>query len=198
MTGSVGHERWDELPLESLTSEAFAPFGLVLAPGACQPRFQGNKGRGWRADLHAADGGTELLVLSYEFQEWSVRLLERHFHVTQAAVALGGAASILVVAPPTARAGPNALPNPLSMRAFLVHGSEGYLLREAVWHAVDRFPVEPPAAAFVLVTDRLTTDELVEHGLQGPGLERTECVDVCTAFGRSVRVTDPGGLCESA
>jgi ureidoglycolate hydrolase len=185
------------LDLEPLTGSAFRPFGIVLHPDEGDPDFHGQASEGWTVRMRADEA--ELLVLSCRFQEWRVTKLERHFFVTQAAVPLGGAPSILVVAPPTPRSGVGSTPSLETLRAFLLDGTQGYLLFEGVWHSVDRYPLRSPSVAFVMITDTLTTDELRSEAADADSAPtRTESLEVATAFGKPVVVVDRHGVADRA
>ena len=92
-----------EIPLEPLSAEAFAPFGqLICARDDEPPIFAAPHLRSWRQDFEVL-GPTELMYIHYRHQPIEFSAFERHFQVTQTFVALGGAASVMVVAPPTGR-----------------------------------------------------------------------------------------------
>jgi ureidoglycolate hydrolase len=63
-----------------------------------------------------ADSPTNILFIRYHDAPPLFSSLERHFHVTQGFLPVGGTPSIMVVAPPTPREGKNALPDPETVR----------------------------------------------------------------------------------
>ena len=65
--------------------------------------------------------------------------MERHFHVSQAFIPLGGEHAVVAVAPPSADRG--SVPELEAIRAFLLEGSKGYVLHKGTWHSLDRFPL---------------------------------------------------------
>jgi len=182
-----------EISLEPLTREAFAPFGQVIRefPGA--PDFEGPHIASWRLDF-LADGAVELMVTRYRHQPFAFTLMERHFSVTQGFVALGGAASVMVVAGPTAIDDRALTPTPDTLRAFHVDGSSGVMLWKGTWHALTRFPARPPGAAFALLTARETQRELERERRDGTAPKLTQVADFETARGIGFRVVDPRGL----
>jgi ureidoglycolate hydrolase len=86
------------------------------------------------------------------------RTMERHFHVTQAFVPLGGEHAALAVAPPSAPE--DRAPRLDAIRAFLLDGTKGYVLHTGTWHSLDRFPLRAPDTCFVMITDHETQQDL--------------------------------------
>ena len=102
-----------EIRLERLSAEAFAPFGqLICARSDEPPIFEAPHLRSWRQDFDV-EGPTELMYIHYVHRPIEFSTFERHFQVTQTFVALGGAASVMVVAPPTGR---KSVPEPSELR----------------------------------------------------------------------------------
>ncbi len=168
-----------QVRVELLTEEAFRPFGEILG-GADRPLdFEGAGIHGWTSEF-ASDAGPQIMVLPSPYQGLHIDLLERHFNVTQAAVPMGGPSSVVAVAPPTDPDDPEAIPDPGEVRAFLIDGTAGYIFHKGPWHT-NRYPLHPPAATFVLVTDPETTAELV-HVPQSEW-RRTQQVDYEARFG---------------
>jgi ureidoglycolate hydrolase len=104
---------------ESLTEEAFAPFGQVIARGDMRMELRGEE------VFH-------LNVLHYDRKPLRCDHLNRHHRATQALVALAGKPTLLVVAPPeydfsTA----DHLPH---VRAFICDGTAGVNLAVGTWH----------------------------------------------------------------
>jgi ureidoglycolate lyase len=139
-----------------LDDEAFAPFGDLLAAKPRAPDFTGLGSVGWKASF-ACDGPPELMVYSSRYSGLRFTMLERHFDVTQTFIPLGSVPAVVAVAAPTAR---DQLPEPGDVRAFLLDGSAGYVLRQGTWHSLDRFPLNPPSAEIVILTARATQREL--------------------------------------
>jgi ureidoglycolate hydrolase len=97
---------------------------------------------------------------------------------------------VMVVAPRTDETDRSVLPGPESLRAFLVEGSSGVLLWKGVWHALNRFPVQPPSAGFALLTATETQSELERQLHEGVAPQLTQAVDYETHFGIRFEVVD--------
>ncbi len=174
---------------EAVTSRSFEPFGMLLRSGSQDTTFRGRGSEGWSVDLVAER--PQLLMLHYRHQPVVIEVVERHLAVTQAAVPLGGASYILVVAEPASDAterqlDPRNWKERTTFRAFVFDGVTGYMLHRNVWHAVDRYPLSDKGADFVLITDGKTTDELVGQASQ-PGMCLTETIDL-RHMGFAIRV----------
>ena len=182
-----------EIRLEALGERAFHPFGEIVGKGAAPPVFEGIKLKSWRVD-YAVDGATELMFARYGFQTWQFSRLERHFNVTQCFLPLGGRASIMVVAAPTERHDPAAIPDPETVRAFHLDGERGILLWRGTWHALDRFAVRPPHVDFALITGRETQAEMERQSAGGAAPELTQVVDYQALRNTGFTVIDPDGL----
>ncbi len=104
---------------EPLSEAAFAPFGQVLAAGD--------------AVMELREGEVfHLNVLHYDRQSLRCDHLNRHHKATQALVALGGKATLLVVA---AAAYDFSTEDHLAhLRAFVCDGSAGVNLALGTWH----------------------------------------------------------------
>lgn len=160
-----------------MNREAFEPFGEVLAPGEVEPDFFGINSVGWRASF-ASDSPAEVMFYRSNYAGLRFHMLERHHAVTQAFVPLGKTPSVIAVATPT---GADEMPDPGDLRAFLLDGTAGYVLKAGTWHALDRYPLDRTHTDVVIITDRATQHEL-ESNPQGPW-ERTEAVDYADRFG---------------
>jgi ureidoglycolate lyase len=176
------------LRLERLTAEAFAPFGHLVARGEGQPTFATGTIASWPIPF-AVDDALHLMWCWYPYVPLVFDRLERHAAVTQAFLPLGGAASVMVVAP----GGAGRPPEPVELRAFLVPGDAGIVLARHCWHALTRFPAQPPGAAFALLTSKATQAELEAERAGGAIPTRTVVVDFA-ARGVEFRVEDPDRL----
>jgi ureidoglycolate lyase len=144
------------IKVEALTEASFAPFGQLISAKDRTPDFQTESGtQGWAVDFAA--GAPLIMLLRTPYRGLQFTKLERHFHVTQSFLPLGGSPAVLAVAPPGARREP---PRPEDVRAFLLDGSTGYALARGTWHSLDRFALYPPATQWVIVTDHETQDDL--------------------------------------
>jgi ureidoglycolate hydrolase len=147
-----------EVRIESLTDEAFAPFGQVIAVGERAPDFQAESGtEGWAVAFQA--GRPLVMVLRTPYQGLRFSKLERHFGLTQTFLPLGGSPAVVAVAPPSADRA--AVPDPEAVRAFLLDGTKGYALAPGTWHSLDRFPLYPPNTQWVIITDHETQQDLL-------------------------------------
>jgi ureidoglycolate lyase len=180
-----------EIRLERLSAEAFAPFGqLICARSDEPPIFEAPHLRSWRQDFDV-EGPTELMYIHYVHRPIEFSTFERHFQVTQTFVALGGAASVMVVAAPTGR---KSVPEPGELRAFFVPGTLGLMLWRGTWHALTRFPAAPGGAGFAFLTDANTQRELEKQRIDGTPPTLTEEIDYRERCGVSFKVVDPNRL----
>ncbi len=87
--------------IEPLTAEAFAPFGTVIDVRDRAPDYVAASGtQGWHV---AFESGRPLVsLLRTPYQGLRFRTMERHFHVSQAFIPLGGEHAAVAVAPPSA------------------------------------------------------------------------------------------------
>ncbi len=182
-----------EIALEPLTAGAFAPYGQLITARDEPPAFDAPHLDAWRMDF-AVDGEIELMYVRYIHQDMRWTTMERHFNVTQSFMALGGAASVMVVADPTDESDRSALPRPETMRAFLVDGARGVMLWRGTWHALTRFPVPATGGAFAMITGAATQHELERQNRDGTRPALTQVVDFEKEFGVGFAVADPQGL----
>jgi ureidoglycolate lyase len=129
------------LTVQPLTREAFAPYGEVI----------GERGH---IELDLDDGHASVAAQTVEARPLSFDFLGRHLRTEQVFVPLGGAASIIAVAPPSPANA--ALPEVKRLAAFLVDGSCAFKLHRGAWHT-SAFPLGERAA--FLVVDREGTLE---------------------------------------
>jgi ureidoglycolate lyase len=161
------------VPVEPLTEAAFRPYGAVLGPADGPPDYRGDGGSyGWRVPFELA-GRPRVTVSVAPFQGLRFARLERHFMVSQTFVPLDGPAAVVAVAPPTDPDDREAVPPPEAIRAFLIDGRRGYLLGRGTWHSIDRFPLAPPASAFVVLSEQETAEDPA----------RSQIVDYAARFG---------------
>lgn len=182
-----------EVALEPLTADAFAPYGQLITARDEPPAFEAPHLDAWRMDF-AVDGEIELMVVRYIHQDMRWTTMERHFNITQSFMALGGAASVMVVADPTDAADRMVLPRPETVRAFLVDGAQGVMLWRGAWHALTRFPVPAAGGAFAMITGAATQHELERQNRDGTRPALTQVVDFEKEFGVGFAVADPRGL----
>ena len=168
---------------EPLTGEAFRPFGEIIGVQDRPPDYRGGgKSQGWTADFRS-EGRTLVSASLVPYQALTFAKLERHFNLTQAFIPLDGAPAIVAVAPPTDPNDREAIPAPEQVRAFLLDGTQGYLLLKGTWHSLDRFPIYPPASVFVIINDHETLQDLrLAYAGQG-GWKLSQEVDYAARFG---------------
>lgn len=146
-----------KLKVEPMTADAFSPFGELLDAtelsqghsGSFPVSFQGGKVR------------VSTALLPYKGLKFTG--LEQHFHVTQAFIPISGAPAVVAVAAPT--------PKSEDVRAFLIDGTKGYMLRKGTWHS-DRLPLYGPGSKMVIITDEETSQDLLEHGSMTTPVDR--------------------------
>ncbi|NJM81180.1 MAG: hypothetical protein HC844_00655 [Tabrizicola sp.] len=149
-----------KIEIEPLTAQAFAPFGLLLEPT-------------WPAtfdlpekNLHRfpwqADSPVIVQILEFKPQPMIVRKIERHTHVTESRMHIGGSSTIIVVAAPS-----DAPPRATDLRAFRLEG-QGVMFKAGTWHAVDAFPEGEEPGFFLFLSDRETQRELFDDPVQHP------------------------------
>jgi ureidoglycolate lyase len=164
----------------------FAPYGEVLAgSNDREPDYDDAASTGWSFPLFLK-GTPELIVVRTPYVGLRFSKLERHFNISQAFVPLQGVPSAVVVAPPTDLADRSAIPSPDSLRAFVVNGSVGYLLRRGTWHSLDRYPLSPGFLDVVMLTAAETTKELEKD--DHTSLEHTQEVDYQAARGLAFEI----------
>ena len=120
---------------ERLTKENFAPFGVVLSPEG-RERLPINS-YGDKADIFKegfeTDRPTEWLIVRFKDRGNKVLYVERHFHLTQTFIPLGGTDFLMVVAKPDARL-ENNLPALSEIHAFIVPGNVAVQIHKGTWH----------------------------------------------------------------
>ncbi len=149
-------DRIVRIKAELLAPEVFAPFGEVLGLSQRSPDFVGNTSVGWKASYEAT-GLPLIMTLSSRYVGMRCTTLERHLNVTQTFIPLGGVPAIIAVAAPTEG---DATPAPDDVRAFIIDGSCGYVLKAGAWHSPDRYPLFPPSSEIVIVTSHDTQHDL--------------------------------------
>ncbi len=151
-----------ELSIEELTPDTFAEFGEVLAPRQ-HPTFD-LPGK----DLHRfgwyAGSPTILQVICFKPQPLHVVAIERHGHVTESRMHIGGPAAVVVVGAPG-----DAVPDPQALRAFRLDG-QGVMFRRGTWHGTDAYPLGDAPSQFLHLSDRETQRELFDEPVDHPVL----------------------------
>lgn len=141
------------LPVQTLTAEAFAPFGEVIEAGDSVRHFTINGGNTERYhDLARLEAGPDGRVIASIFRglprqlPFTVSMMERHPLGSQAFVPLSGRRYLVVVAP----AGNP--PDAADLQCFLATGQQGVNYATGVWHH--------PLLALDAISDFLVLDRL--------------------------------------
>ena len=175
---------------EPLTEASFKPFGQVIGEHDRAPDFQGEKGTSrWNVDFQG--GRAHLGYIKTPYQGLAFTTLERHLRLSQTFIPLGGGPAVVAVAAPTALDDREAIPRPEDVHAFVLDGSKGYVLAPGTWHSLDRFPLAPPDARFVMITDRETADDLDDAHAGRGGWRFTQEVDYAARFGVEFEIQLP-------
>ena len=172
-----------ELKIEPFTEDAFRPFGWVMsaADRPADESVDGGLKERWKIDFHTA-GTVNVGVNKVYSQGLTFSKLERHFNVTQSGIPMDGPPAVIAVAAPTDPNDRQAIPRPDDVRAFLLDGKKGYALKKGTWHALNRYPIYPGAAIFIILSDAETSADL-ELGYAGNGgFELSQEVDYESAF----------------
>ena len=164
------------LALRTLTAEAFAPFGRLIAVPGGRPTMASAFNTSWALPF-ACSGDTQLAIVRFPYAPIRFSLFERHHHVSQAFVALPGATSAFVVAPPTPYA---RTPDPDAVMAFRFAPGDGVILHKGTWHTLGRLPLAPPGATSLMITEAETTVEFVAAAGGGPPPRRSDLADLAS------------------
>jgi len=125
---------------EMFTPEAWAPFGTVVAPEGHDRLpidLYGDAVDVYKEPLES-DRPVEYLITRIRNRGYEIRYLERHHHLTQTFIPLGGVPFLQVVARADARE-EDGLPALDEIHAFFVPGQVAVQIHRGVWH-------EPPFA----------------------------------------------------
>ncbi|WP_162245128.1 ureidoglycolate lyase [Devosia sp. Root436] len=148
------------IEIEPLTAEAFEPFGLILEP-LQTPSFDLPT-----KSLHRfpwqCDAPVIVQILSFKQQPMKVGKIEKHMHVTESRMHIGGSPTVIVVAAPT-----DDVPTPGDLRAFRIDG-QGVMFKTGTWHAVDAYPLGQDPGLFLFLSDKETQSELFDSPVAVP------------------------------
>ncbi len=131
------------LTVQSLTREAFAPYGELISE------------RG-HIELDLDGGRASVCAQTNEAHPFEFDFLGRHLRTEQVFAPLGNAQSIIAVAPPCAEA--SSLPDEKRLAAFLVDGSCAFKLHRGTWHT-SAFPLGEHATFLVLDREGTLEDD---------------------------------------
>ena len=156
------------LDLRELTSEAFAPYGQIVAP-----LRTGGQGAETQYDPETSPSEAKLVLHNGEPRLWIMHLphvglgfsrIARHRRVTQCLGSLGGKEWLIGVAPP-GDLSDDARPRVEDIVAFRVPGNRVIKLHVATWHAGPHF-VHDECLFFNL--ENLDTNRRDFHGVPLP------------------------------
>jgi ureidoglycolate lyase len=130
------------LPINSLTADAFAPFGKVLSPEGRDRlpiNTYGDKLNLFRESFDS-DQPIEWFIVHGLKRPMQALFLERHMQLTQAFIPMNGDGFVTIVARPDARE-ENGMIAIDEMRAFHVPGNAAIQLHRGAWHE-NPFPLK--------------------------------------------------------
>ena len=148
------------IEIEPLTAEAFAPFGLILEPHGT-PSFDLPTKTLHRFPWNC-DAPVIVQLLSFKRQQMKVGKIERHMHVSESRMHIGGSATVIVVGAPS-----DEVPHPSSLRAFRLDG-QGVMFKIGTWHAIDAYPLGDEPGLFLFLSDKETQSELFDKPVLNP------------------------------
>lgn len=132
------------LHVQPMSREAFAPYGeLIDARGSVAVDANGEE--------------VSVFAQTVEARPFKFDFLGRHQRSEQVFAPLGGAKSIIAVAPPCVDGG--AVPDASRFAAFLVDGKCAFKLHRGTWHA-SAFPLNGHATFLVLDREGTLEDDL--------------------------------------
>lgn len=171
------------IKIEILTDEAFAPFGQVVGASSQPFDLRGAGVSKFRELDFQTEGTPRVQVTQTPYSGLRFNKMERHFIQTKVTVPLSGSPSVVAVAAPTDPKDLEAIPSPDQVRAFLLDGTKGYMFKKGTWHSVDRLPLYPPSAVFVVFNDHETAADLQLAYAGKGGFKLTQEVDFEARFG---------------
>lgn len=119
-----------DLAIETLTPEAFAPFGTLIEAGEDGTPFGPQD-----AQLVLDRGTPRFYIMSIPGRGLTITGITRHRQVTQTLASVGGEDWVMAVAPPKAVEDPAAEPALEDIRAFRIPGDVAVMLHRGSWHA---------------------------------------------------------------
>lgn len=126
-----------ELPIHTLTPEAFAPYGTVIPPMEDGLPFGPQD-----AQLDLTGGTPRFYAMRVPARGLVVKQITRHRHVTQSLASVGGHDWCVAVAPPLDLDREDAEPRLEDIKAFRVPGDVAIMLYKGSWHAGPMFEGE--------------------------------------------------------
>jgi ureidoglycolate hydrolase len=101
-------------------------------------------------------------LISFKRQPIRLHLIEKHMHVTESRMHIGGPPCVIVVAAPS-----EAVPGPTDLRAFRME-RQGVMFKTSTWHAVDAYPLGDDPSVFLFLSDKETQSELFDNPVAEP------------------------------
>ncbi|MEM9134399.1 MAG: ureidoglycolate lyase [Actinomycetota bacterium] len=163
------------LLIEQLTSDAFLPFGTVMAPSEDGLPFGPGDAR---LDLSA--GTPRFYTMRLRARGLAVSRITRHRRVTQVLASAGGFEWVIAVAPPDRVGDPDAEPPLEAIRAFRIPGDTAIMLAVGTWHAGPLFDPEATGAgdgSASFFNLELSDTNIVDH----------HTCDLAATYGRTLR-----------
>ena len=182
-----------EINLEIVTDDEFQPFGQLLSEKISMPNFTGDRMESWSLNFEC-DGNVELMFNRFHYKNFEFSKLERHFHVTQTFLPLGGKAMVMIVSKSTDPQDSSIIPKVEDIRAFYINGYTGVMLWKGTWHALHRFPVGQPYVDVGLITEKETQKELEDELMFSKSPKRTAVVDYVENANTNFKIVDPQNL----
>jgi len=88
--------------------------------------------------------------------------LEQHYHLTQAFIPICGSPAVFAVAKAGFQTPIYSVPEPDDIRAFVIDGTKGHMLKKGIWHS-NRLPLHENGSKMVIITDKETSFDLKAH-----------------------------------
>jgi ureidoglycolate hydrolase len=142
-----------EVTVETLTADAFAPYGRVIARPE-RPTDAEGPGWTWWAETALLSGDGRAMGVGYlDLQPGTTSFdwAERHMRTQEAVLAMS-TDILLYVGPPEHREEPLRLPSLDAFRVFRVPEGGGVVMDRGVWHGAP-FAVQRPGNALVLILE---------------------------------------------
>jgi len=173
-------ERWGTnmtrqhmIMVEHAHGDLFAPYGELIHQPSGDPVFKGIQVSSWPTIFRCEDD-VQLMLARFGWQEPCFTKMERHRGITQTFTPLAPRRFVMVVASPTADDEWPAIEN---IRAFMVPPGAAVIIGDSVWHALDRFLLEPEPMDFLMLTSAGVQAELEAQNRTGDPPKRTDMID---------------------
>ena len=148
-----------EIKIEELTEESFKPYGGIIDVPHTKPDYSNDELDLWCGidEIKINKGASEFGWLNAKSQRPFVcNNLNCHINTSEAFIPVLGQ-SVVVVALSGNKSTSFNLPDPKSIKAFLVDGSKGFNLKPGVWHWLP-YPLSTKAS-FIVLFKKCTREE---------------------------------------